>query len=316
MIKAWNDLSNYLITTTPDLVQFGKINFPFEAYFLKRIKKKGLVLTQICHEFERRETSGIFSGKIDKLYNSVFQNFWVIFFHAHENKRRFHSIFKYPKNNTYIIPLGNQDIFIKFPAEYKSPNYLAKKYAASEDDIIILFFGVLAPSKGLPILIEAFSKIVKSHSLKLIIAGYPAKHINLISLFNQVKELGLENQVKFDLRYLPNQEVHALFMMADLIVYPYINSTQSSSIQVAYSFGKPVVASNVGGLPEVIDNGKSGLLVEPENSDDLAEKLNRLISDPLLRKEMGVYAKKLSETRFSWTSIAAQILQVYDQLNL
>ena len=131
----------------------------------------------------------------------------------------------------------------------------------------------------------------------------------IITLINNYS---LNDRVILDLRYIPNEEVPSIFEIADVVAYPYLSSTQSASIQVAYAFGKPVIASNVGGLPEVVDIGKSGLLVEPNNSEELARAIDLLISDEGLRKDMGRYAKELSQTRFSWDSIAATILQVYE----
>ena len=317
LIKAWFELSNYLLGTAPDLVQFGKINFPFEAFFLKRLSNKGLVLTQICHEFERRESSGLFSREFDKLYDSVYQNFSVIFFHAKENRNRFHELYKFSEKDSYIIPLGNQNIFLGDEKEIQQIKMnFQKKYRLDGEEFKILFFGVLAPSKGVPVLINAFSKISQSFPVKLIIAGYPSKHFNISKLLNQINDLNVQDQIILDLRYIPNNEVSALFKLVDLAVYPYLSSTQSASIQVAYSVGKPVIASNVGGLPEVVEEGSTGFLVKPGDPDDLAEKLKRLLGDFELRKKMSENAKELSKTRFNWSSIADEILSIYIQKDL
>lgn len=316
LIKAWVELNRYLLKEKPDLVQFGKINFPFESYFLKRLKKKGLVLTQMCHEFERRESSGMFSSQIDHLYNSVFQNFRVMFFHAQENKQRFHSLFDFPEEDTYIIDLGNEDIFMRAAEAHPVEVNLREKYGVKEGESVVLFFGVLAPSKGVPVLLDAFARLADAYPVRLVVAGYPSKHIDMAEIYKQVERLGISDQMVFDLRYIPNEEVPALFELADLVVYPYLNSTQSASIQASYSFGRPVVASNVGGLPEVVDDGKSGLLAEPGDAGDLAEKMATMLDDPARRKEMGAYARWLSETRFSWDTIAGKIMAVYQTLDL
>jgi len=316
LIKAWMDLNRYLLKEKPDLVQFGKINFPFEAYFLRRLKNKGLVLTQVCHEFERRESSGVLSGKIDQLYNSVYQNFRVMFFHAQENKQRFHSLFQFPQRDTYIIDHGNEDIFMRAAETHPADINLKKKYGIRENELVLLFFGVLAPSKGLPVLLDAFARLADAYPARLVVAGYPSKHIDMPEIYKQVEQQGISEQVVFDLRYIPNEEVPALFEVADVVVYPYLNSTQSGAIQVSYSFGRPVVASDVGGLPEVVDVGKSGLLAAPGDAEDLAEKIAMMLDDPARREEMGAYARQLSQTRFSWDTIAGKIMAVYQALDL
>jgi len=120
--------------------------------------------------------------------------------------------------------------------------------------------------------------------------------------------------VFLDLRYIPLEEVGALMRLASVAVYPYRSSTQSGSLQVAYTFGRPVIATAVGGLPEVVEEGRSGFLVPVQSPRDLADKILLLINNPDLTKVMGTYARHLSQTRFSWRSVARQIVKVYDQL--
>lgn len=98
------------------------------------------------------------------------------------------------------------------------------------------------------------------------------------------------------------------------MAFPYLNSTQSASLQTAYAFGRPVVATRVGGLPEVVENGRSGLLVPPRNPTALAEALLTMVQKPELAAEMGAYGRQLAETRFAWPPIARRILGVYQQL--
>jgi glycosyltransferase involved in cell wall biosynthesis len=133
-------------------------------------------------------------------------------------------------------------------------------------------------------------------------------------LKRRIAELGLTEHVSLDPRYIPLEEVGALMGLATVAVYPYRSSTQSGALQVAYTFGRPVVATAVGGLPEAVEQGRSGFLVPANSPPELAEAILRLVNKPELAKVMGEYARHLSETRFSWKSVARQILKVYDQL--
>lgn len=99
--------------------------------------------------------------------------------------------------------------------------------------------------------------------------------------------------------------------LATVVVYPYHSSTQSGSLQTAYTFGKPVIATMVGGLPEVVEDGKSGFLVPAHSPNDLAEKISIFVNDRALAEEMGRYARRLSTTRFNWNAIAQEILTIY-----
>jgi glycosyltransferase involved in cell wall biosynthesis len=118
--------------------------------------------------------------------------------------------------------------------------------------------------------------------------------------------------VIFDARYIPLEEVGALMGLATVAVYPYRSSTQSGALQVAYTFGRPVVATIVGGLPEAVEHGRSGFLVPANSPPELAEGILKLVTNYELAKVMGEYARHLSKTRFSWRSVARQIIKVYD----
>jgi glycosyltransferase involved in cell wall biosynthesis len=138
--------------------------------------------------------------------------------------------------------------------------------------------------------------------------------MNMEALTARIAGLGLTKYVVLDPRYIPLEEVGALMGLATVAVYPYRSSTQSGALQVAYTFGRPVVATRVGGLPEAVEYGRSGFLVPAHSPAELAEGILKLVTRPELARLMGEYARHLSETRFSWKSVARQILNVYDQL--
>lgn len=314
LVRMWIGLTNHLLAIKPDLVQFGKINFPFEAHFLARLRQGGLVLTQINHEFERRESTGLFAGQIDQMYASTYRYFSAIFFHADENRERFLSIFDVPREVTHIIPHGNQELFRKLTERKKALVNLRDKYSLEEGEPVIVFFGVIAPSKGLPDLIDAFSIVAKQSSAKLVVAGYPSKYVNIQDIRNHIDRLGVSERVILDARYLPNEEIGDLMDFATVVAFPYRSSTQSGALQVAYIFGRPVVTTTVGGLPDVVEEGKSGFLVPPRSPEALAEKILVLVKDPEQAARMGEYARNLAETRYSWGSIGKRVLDVYEGL--
>lgn len=315
LIREWFRLTGYLIKSRPDIVQFGKINFPFEGFFLAWMRKRGLVLTQICHEFERRESDSWISRVIDRTYNSIYLNFSHIFFHAEENRDRFLELFDYDEANTSIIPHGNESIFLKAAEKLGHDQAeLRESYGLKREDSIALFFGAISPSKGIPDLLDAFAIVRNLSPVKLLVAGYPTKYVNVEEYQQQVTDLDIADRVIFDFRYIPIADVGALFKMASVVVYPYLSSTQSGSLQVAFSFGRPVVATHVGGLPEAVEDGKNGFLVPPGDNQALAEKIAQLANSPELSRQMGSYAHQLSISKFGWGPIAEQIEAQYLQL--
>jgi len=316
LILAWERLTRRLLELKPDIIQFSKINFPFEAIFLARLRRRGLILTQICHEFELRENQrGPFSALILRAYADIYKNFSALFFHARENRDKFLSLFPFVQSEqTHIIPHGNSSWLLRhFPQSYEW-GLIRHHYGVKSGQPVILFFGLLSPSKGIDDLIEAFAIIRQSCDARLLIAGYPTKHIDMPALKRRIAELDLTGHVVFDARYIPLEEVGALLGLATVAVYPYRSSTQSGALQVAYTFGRPVVATAVGGLPEAVEHGRSGFLVSAGAPEELADKILKLVTNPELARVMGEYARHLSETRFSWETVARQIVRTYERV--
>ena len=313
LIVEWIRLTNYLIRARPDIIQFGSIEFPFEAIFLNILKRNQLILSQICHEFELREKSNNpLTNFSIQLSRWVYDAFSIIFFHAESNKQRFLELFDIPAERLHIIAHGNEGLFLSGKSEKITRLHMQKRYGISEDMLVVLFFGNLTPSKGLPDLLKAFSQVyVKETRARLMIVGRPSKFINMHELMRLVSDLGISDATIFDARYIMMEEVAPLLEMATVVMYPYLNSTQSGALQVAYTFGRPVIATKVGGLPEAVEDGKSGLLVSVSAPDELAEAILRVIRNPSLAAQMGEYAKYLSDTKFSWDSIALKLLAVY-----
>jgi glycosyltransferase involved in cell wall biosynthesis len=315
LLTAWITLTLFLQRSKPDVVQFSTINFAFESYFIAFLRRRGFILSQICHEFEVREEKNRFEALLLGAKGNVYSNFSAMFFHAQENRNRFFALYpSVARERTHIIPHGNSSWLLNFKFQPEDIRKARQKYGLKDDDRAVLFFGLLAPSKGIGDLVEAFALARATCDAKLIIAGYPTKYMDMRALTNRIAELNLTEHVIFDTRYLPVAEIGILMNVATVVVYPYRSSTQSGALQAAYTFSKPVIASAVGGLPEAVEDGKNGFIVPAQSPRDLADKLVLLINDPELAEKMGRYAKHLSETRFRWVSIAGQILTIYRSL--
>ena len=154
---------------------------------------------------------------------------------------------------------------------------LKRKLGFEEDSLVLLFFGYVRKYKGLDLLIEAFPKIL-SHNPKarLLIVGEfyddPKEYIDLI------KKMKIEGKVKVTNQFVPNEEVAKYYQASDIVILPYRSATQSGILNVAYGFYKPVIVTNVGGLAEFVDEGKTGFVVHPNSTDEIAEGVQRFLS--------------------------------------
>lgn len=130
----------------------------------------------------------------------------------------------------------------------------------------MLFFGLIRDYKGLDIMLKAYADSrLRKMGVKLIVAG--EFYNNAEKYFELEKELGLEGEVIWHREFVPDSKVRYYFGVADIIVQPYKSATQSGVTQIAYHFEKPMIVTNVGGLAEIVPNGKAGYVVEPDEKE-------------------------------------------------
>jgi glycosyltransferase involved in cell wall biosynthesis len=135
---------------------------------------------------------------------------------------------------------------------------------------VILYFGYVRAYKGLMVLLEAMKDL---EGILLLAVG--EFYDDETPYREKVKELGISERVRFVSSYVPNHEVALYFSAADAVVLPYLSATQSGIIQIAYNFGKPVIATAVGGLAEVVLDGRTGYVVPPRDPGALAAAVQR-----------------------------------------
>jgi len=300
----WHRLTRYLLAERPDVIQFSTIRFPFQAFALRRLRRAGITLTQICHEFESRDHGGTTRAVTLRRNPAAFDTFDRIYLHGDGNRNRFHSIFDLPNDRTRAIPHGDESLFLD----------LAKPLAESTDagTPIALFFGGLRPSKGLEDLIAAWERVRHEVDAKLMICG-EAEGVDPVALRHQAEQLGAGASIEIDARYQPADRVAELMTRATVVVLPYRSATASGVLQVAYAFGVPVVATAVGTLAEDVEHGQTGLLVEPGDSASLSRALVQLLTDPTEATRMGAAARRAGED-FGWDPIAESIVTDYEAL--
>lgn len=167
----------------------------------------------------------------------------------------------------------------------------------------LLFFGLIRKYKGLDITLRAMSdERLKKLDIKLIVAGEfyenEKKYIRLVN------ELGLNNRVIFVKKYLPNHEVGYYFGLADMVVQTYKTATQSGVTQVAYHFDKPMLVTNVGGLAEIVPDGKVGYVTEKD-----PKAVSNAIFDFYENRRAMQFIQNITEEkkRFSWDSMVRKL---------
>lgn len=174
----------------------------------------------------------------------------------------------------------------------------------------ILFAGKISKYKGVEYLLEAMKKVHDTFpDIKLVVAGGGKYHFD-ISEYAALPYIDIRN------RFIPDEELVALMNKTQFMVCPYTDATQSGVIMSSFTFGTPVIATRVGGLPEMLGNGKYGMLVKEKDTDALYQGISSLLSD---EKQLADYRKEIakdytSDGYLSWKTIAEELRESYLQM--
>ena len=165
------------------------------------------------------------------------------------------------------------------------------------DARVLLFFGLIRDYKGLDLLIEAFGKLDERYHL--VIAGEPYGDFGQYR--QQVEASPLKANIHAQTRFIADSEVPCFFGAADAVVLPYKSATQSGITAIAYHFGVPVVATDVGGLKEALHNGRTGVIVPEVSSDALRAGIEHYFEQDrtALRSNIAALREELSWNRFA-----------------
>jgi glycosyltransferase involved in cell wall biosynthesis len=178
--------------------------------------------------------------------------------------------------------------------------------AVNEGCPIVLFFGRIWAYKGLEYLIEAEPLIAERvRDFRIMIAGAGEDMQRYMRMMEHPERFTVIN------RYISNEEAGRIFAESSVVVLPYIESSQSGVIPMAYTYGKPVIATRVGGLPEMVHHGSTGLLVAPRSKDELADAIVTLLEDEELRRRMGSAGKEYIERTCAPAAVARETAAVY-----
>ena len=176
---------------------------------------------------------------------------------------------------------------------------------------VLLFFGFVREYKGLKHLLYALPKIREEiPDVRLLIVGdFGSDKDQYISI---MEEQGIVSSIDIHDGYIPDTEVEKFFAASDLVVLPYESATQSGIVQIAYGFEKPVIATNVGGLPEVVLDNQTGYIVEPKNHEQLA---NRIIQFFKENKAQEFHDNIVDEAyKYSWDRMREVVEKLWEQI--
>ena len=221
-----------------------------------------------------------------------------IIVHGEKLREQMVTEYKMPAHKVHAIPMGENDVaaFSQYERE-----------DLKEDGNLVLFFGWLDEYKGLEYLMKAEPIITKEvPGAKIVIAGKGD--------FRRYEKM-MTNRDAFIVHneYISYEKGAELFQRSSALILPYVDGSQSCVTFLGYGFKKPVVVTDVGSIPEMVEEGKTGFVVPPRDSGALAGAIVKLLKDERLRREMGENGYRKMKEDHSWGKIAEKTIKVYER---
>jgi glycosyltransferase involved in cell wall biosynthesis len=238
-----------------------------------------------------------------------------IIVHTPKMKEELCSLFRVSLEKVIIIPHGINNRVQKKGITQEDAR---QKLGIVPTAHVVLFFGQIDEYKGIETLIDAAALLVqKDPSIILIVAGKPKRQSDyVLKLKTQVGKSLPEKNVMLRLQFIPDNEVETYFSAADCVVLPYKRIFQSGVLFLAYRFGVPIIATDVGSFSEDVIDRVTGFICKPNDAEDMAAQLRKYFDSTLFhqREETRASIIELAEKKYSWTNISRQTYEVYTDL--
>lgn len=282
-IVSWFKTAREITVFKPDLVVLPWwVSYwaPLYLYLFHTLKARGIKVVFLCINVFEHENSALKNF----LTRLTLRNVPAIIVHSEQEIAEIRAFNRKAVVKKHLLPL------FEYTAE-KTPN--------RETEFNLLFFGFVRPYKGLDTLLAAISRL-KNRSFSLTIAGefWNDKDTYL----KLIEDLGIADKIVIIDQYIPDSEISRYFCRADLVVLPYKETKTSGIIATAYGFGKPVLATDVGGFQEIILDSATGKIVPPDDPQAFAEGIVWFLDHRDI--DFAKNISRFAEQSMSWGSLA------------
>ena len=287
-------VANRIISMRPEkvIIQWWHPYFaPCYRILTGKLKRAGIPVTYICHNVFPHERFPLDK----KLTRMALANAQKYILHAQGEVDDLLSIKPDADYRVMVHPT-----YSAFNFDNLDKRTAREQLGVGEEERIMLFFGFVREYKGLKHLINAVGILKEEHPdevlpVLFIVGDFDGNKDEYLEL---IEKLGVGSDIVIKDGYVPDKEVEKYFSATDLVVLPYESATQSGIVQIAYGFRKPVIVTKVGGLPEVVEDDITGLVVEPFDDKALAQAIYKYFSE----NKQDEYVKGIIEREyiFSW----------------
>ncbi len=305
LVRSWRHAAAMIRMVGPDLAQFGELRYPLDSASLLLLARQcpATALVDVAHNPLPYDVNGT-SGSVEKggrltrwLLDKAYRACDLVLVLGDGPRATLESAFPgLPR----VAVCGHGDYSSVLSAEQAPPPSAAPPHA--------LFFGAWTTYKNLPLLLDAFALVRRTlPDARLTLAGPVMPDVDLAAITRRAAEIG-----NVDLRpgYVPMPEVPALFAAHRVVVFTYETVNISGSVHMAYTFGRPVVATDVGSMSDAVPHDVTGLLTAPEPAA-VAAALVQVLGDPAAADRMGAQAARRVADAASWRTVVERAVPAY-----
>jgi glycogen synthase len=277
---------------------------------LKQLWRIPLVAT--VHATERGRGRGMLMGRnaqqINDLEWRLTYEAWRVIVCSRFMADQMADYFQLPADKIDLVPNG----VIVGPDQFSEPRERKafRRRFVADDEQLVFYVGRIVYEKGLHVLIEAWPQIAAHAKARLVIAGIGSY---LETLQAEVAARGLSEQISF-IGFISDEEREQLYRVADVAVFPSLYEPFGIVALEAFATGCPLVVSATGGLSEVVQDGRTGLVVPPGDTSALAEAVVETIKQPRAARSRAAIAMALVQDRYNWPQIAHETQQIYERV--
>lgn len=244
----------------------------------------------------------------------------------HETRLGDNILIKYLVNNTDAFLVMSKEVrddllFVKSNADFcltRHPVYtqfgnpidknIARKNLEIKENKVILYFGFIRKYKGVQYLIRAIPKVINKIDARFIIAG--EFYDNRDKYIKEIDKITHSDKLTLVDGFIADEQVNNYFSAADIVVLPYIDATQSGITQIALNYELPCIVTNVGGLPEIVHDGETGFVIEPESSNAISKSIIKYYKNSDREKFRKFLT--LEKNKYSWNNFAQKLIKLYE----
>ena len=289
---TWRAVVREIVSTGPAVVVipwWTAFWAPCFSFIARRLRRAGIAVVFFCHNVVEHEEAA-WKRAVTRRVLASGSAFAV---HTRVDERNLREMFPHARVAVHPHP-----VYENFPC----PTGALQR----EHDVELLFFGFVRPYKGLDVLVEALALVRNDLDWRLTVAGEFWQ--GSADVRARVASLGLDDRVEIVEGYLSDAEVAEYFGRAHALALPYRSATGSGVVAVAYNYGKPVIVTRVGGLPDVVVEGETGWIVEPDDPEALARAIEGLAQADI--DAMARAVDRYVARNMTWSGLAHSVLDV------